>query len=296
MKEQYLMQYRDQSCLQCNPGDPERFGKLGLKSNQNTSNDNSILWQKIIAGHPVSSTLAILLPLTQSVPVSSSFLSENISACWCELHQSSTLRHWHQIASSGVLCSHYMPSFIMQLVLWPSGSSWVLLNQQSLQASPSSPLCGTLHENMSLATAFGSQAMLQQVSLVPWSHMAFFISVEHSHSGRSVIPSLWFPAWYNQMLFLIFGLATIAWSVVLWFYLPDSPSTASFLTPKERELASLRPKKFQHTTQTKKYNFSQLQETLLDPQAWWFLIFVFVICIPNGGTTSVSLFRSPFHL
>ena len=98
------------------------------------------------------------------------------------------------------------------------------------------------------------------------------------------------------MLFLIFGLATIAWSVVLWFYLPDSPSTASFLTPRERELAALRPKKSQHITQTKKYNFSQLKETLLDPQAWWFLIFVFEICIPNGGTTSVSLSHSPFNL
>ncbi|QMW36816.1 hypothetical protein G4B11_000052 [Aspergillus flavus] len=89
-----------------------------------------------------------------------------------------------------------------------------------------------------------------------------------------------------KMLFLIFGLITVAWSVVLWFYLPDSPSNAHFLSSSEREFASLRPKKFQRTTQTRKWDRDQFIESFMDPKTWWLLIFSFVICVPNGGTTS----------
>ncbi|KAF4470370.1 hypothetical protein FALBO_2729 [Fusarium albosuccineum] len=91
-----------------------------------------------------------------------------------------------------------------------------------------------------------------------------------------------------KMLFLIFGLITIAWSVFLYFYLPDSPATARFLTPSEREFAALRPKKFQRTTQTKKWDRGQFIETMKDVKAWWFFLFSFIICVPNGGTTSFS--------
>ena len=73
-----------------------------------------------------------------------------------------------------------------------------------------------------------------------------------------------------------------------WWLLPDSADNAYFLTPTERTFASLRPKKFQHTSQTKKWERKQVIETLKDPKSWWFLFFVFVISIPNGGTTSVS--------
>src|SRR5699024_4308398 len=92
------------------------------------------------------------------------------------------------------------------------------------------------------------------------------------------------------MLFVIFGLITVAWSILLWFYLPDAPSNARFLTPTEREFASLRPKKFQHTTQTKKWDRGQFIETWKDVKTWWLLIFSFIICVPNGGTTSVRMF------
>ncbi|KAL2840759.1 major facilitator superfamily domain-containing protein [Aspergillus pseudodeflectus] len=91
-----------------------------------------------------------------------------------------------------------------------------------------------------------------------------------------------------KMLFVIFGLITVAWSVLLWFFLPDSPSNARFLTPTEREFASLRPKKFQHTTQTKHWDRGQFIEAWKDVKTWWFLLFSFVICVPNGGTTSFN--------
>ncbi|RJE26627.1 Major Facilitator Superfamily [Aspergillus sclerotialis] len=89
-----------------------------------------------------------------------------------------------------------------------------------------------------------------------------------------------------KLLFLVFGLVTVAWGVVLWFFLPDSPANARFLTPAEREFASLRPKKFQRTTQTRKWDKGQFIETAKDIKTWWFLVFSFIICVPNGGITS----------
>ncbi|KAF5659126.1 allantoate ureidosuccinate permease [Fusarium heterosporum] len=91
-----------------------------------------------------------------------------------------------------------------------------------------------------------------------------------------------------KMLFLIFGLITIAWSVLTFFLLPDSPGTAKFLSTSEREFAAIRPKKFQRTTQTKRWDREQFIETMKDVKAWWFFFFSFIICIPNGGTTSFS--------
>ncbi|KAF9890765.1 hypothetical protein FE257_005634 [Aspergillus nanangensis] len=91
-----------------------------------------------------------------------------------------------------------------------------------------------------------------------------------------------------KILFLVFGLVTVAWSFVLWFFLPDSPLNAGFLTPEEREYVSLRPKKFQRTTQTKKWDRTQFFEAITDFKTWWFFVFAFVTCVPNGGTTSFS--------
>jgi hypothetical protein len=84
-------------------------------------------------------------------------------------------------------------------------------------------------------------------------------------------------------------LITVAWSIVTFFYLPDSPQTAHFLSASEREFAALRPYRFQRTTQTKSWDRGQFLEALKDVKSWWFFLFSLVICVPNGGTTSVSI-------
>jgi MFS family permease len=44
-------------------------------------------------------------------------------------------------------------------------------------------------------------------------------------------------AW--RWLFIIFGLITFTWSLVLMFFLPDSALTTRWLTPHEREIAHI---------------------------------------------------------
>jgi hypothetical protein len=41
----------------------------------------------------------------------------------------------------------------------------------------------------------------------------------------------------SQIIFLFFGLITVVFSVVVWFFLPDSPLTARFLKGDDRLVA-----------------------------------------------------------
>ncbi|OJJ38114.1 hypothetical protein ASPWEDRAFT_104581 [Aspergillus wentii DTO 134E9] len=95
-----------------------------------------------------------------------------------------------------------------------------------------------------------------------------------------------FPKW--KLMFLIFGLVTVVWAGVLWFFLPDGPMEARFLSRTEREYVALRPKMFQRTTQTKTWEGRQVVEAVGDVKVWWFCVFVFVICVPNGGIGAFS--------
>ncbi|TVY82130.1 putative transporter [Lachnellula suecica] len=89
-----------------------------------------------------------------------------------------------------------------------------------------------------------------------------------------------------RLQFLVLGVLTVAWGMAIWFLLPDSPETAYFLTPSERTFAALRPRKFQRTSQLKKWSRKQFVETLKDLKSWWFFIFLIVTSIPAGGFTT----------
>ncbi|TVY35281.1 putative transporter [Lachnellula subtilissima] len=91
-----------------------------------------------------------------------------------------------------------------------------------------------------------------------------------------------------RTIFLLLGAMTVAWGVLRWFLLPDKPETAYFLSPSEKSFTALRPRKFQRTSQLKRWSQKQFYETLRDPKSWWFLIFHIVTGIPAGGITTFS--------
>ncbi|KAJ5683245.1 hypothetical protein N7462_006410 [Penicillium macrosclerotiorum] len=90
-----------------------------------------------------------------------------------------------------------------------------------------------------------------------------------------------------RLLFLALGAITSGYAVFLFFVLPDSPATASFLTPSERTLAM-------HRTLTNKtgasqstpFQWSQVVDAAKDPQAWLLVIYTFCVNLANGGLTS----------
>jgi hypothetical protein len=72
-----------------------------------------------------------------------------------------------------------------------------------------------------------------------------------------------------RVLFLVEGLPTIAMAAVAWFFLPDSPTTAKFLTEEEREAARARvARQTGGVPRVGGINWKEMVQGLLDVKAW----------------------------
>ncbi|GES63188.1 MFS transporter [Aspergillus terreus] len=94
------------------------------------------------------------------------------------------------------------------------------------------------------------------------------------------------PRW--ELLFYILGAATCLWAAVIFFVLPDSPSTAFFLTKPERIIAIKRVAANQTGIKNKSFDKRQGLVALTDPKAILIFISVFAAAIPNGVVNSFS--------
>ncbi|KZN84546.1 Allantoate permease [Penicillium chrysogenum] len=93
-------------------------------------------------------------------------------------------------------------------------------------------------------------------------------------------------AW--QWLFIIFGIITFLWGVVMLFRLPDSPTTARFLTEEERLIAIERLKANQTGFKNSTIDKSQIMEAFMDVKTWLLAILILAGNIPNGGFTAFN--------
>jgi len=100
--------------------------------------------------------------------------------------------------------------------------------------------------------------------------------------GTLHIKTTTFMPW--QWLMIIFGAITFVVSILFFFYFPDSPATAKFLTPEERILAVERIKVNQAGVENKHFKRDQFIECLRDPKTW---LFFFIAAISNV-TNSLS--------
>ncbi|KAG8422113.1 hypothetical protein J3459_010698 [Metarhizium acridum] len=91
-----------------------------------------------------------------------------------------------------------------------------------------------------------------------------------------------------KAVFLTFGAATVAWSVGIYFLLPDTPMEARFLSKQDREKAVLRVKENMTGIKSDKIKWGQVKEALLDAKTWLIVALQLVSCIPNGAVTTVS--------
>jgi MFS transporter, ACS family, DAL5 transporter family protein len=72
-----------------------------------------------------------------------------------------------------------------------------------------------------------------------------------------------------RILFLVEGLPTILMAVVVFFFLPDSPQKARFLTPEEKRVAAARGvRQVGQEKRVGSVNFKEVALTLLDVKAW----------------------------
>ncbi|KAJ6625765.1 MFS transporter [Mycena sp. CBHHK59/15] len=89
-----------------------------------------------------------------------------------------------------------------------------------------------------------------------------------------------------QIIFLFTGILTVAFSVVVYLVLPDSPTTARFLTHDEKVLAVERLRANNTGTETKTWKWAQVRACLLDIKTWAWFSMLFLISIPSGGIST----------
>ncbi|RAL04716.1 putative MFS transporter [Aspergillus ibericus CBS 121593] len=98
-----------------------------------------------------------------------------------------------------------------------------------------------------------------------------------------------------RALFLIEGFPSIIVAVFAWMLIPDSPGTASFLSPRQRVIAQLRTDETnpshkpsqQHQQQRKSFNWKEVKKTLSDPKSY-ITAFMFFSC--NVAFSSMPVF------
>lgn len=72
-----------------------------------------------------------------------------------------------------------------------------------------------------------------------------------------------------RVLFLVEGLPVCAAAILAWFFVPDSPTSAKFLSEEEQEVARARAlQKTGETEHVAKIQWKELPQTLLDAKAW----------------------------
>lgn len=95
-----------------------------------------------------------------------------------------------------------------------------------------------------------------------------------------------------RVLFLVEGFPSVIVAVIAWSVIPDSPQTASYLTPRERKVAQvrLRHEKEEPQTSNKQGAESRLKvisSVLLDPKAWLTAVMFF---LTNMAYSSLPVF------
>ncbi|KAH7245288.1 major facilitator superfamily domain-containing protein [Fusarium tricinctum] len=93
-------------------------------------------------------------------------------------------------------------------------------------------------------------------------------------------------AW--RWLFIIFGLITLVWAIVLAIFLPDTPENARFLTEQQRIDAVDRIRNNQTGMKNNNFKWEQVREVIKDPNVLLLMVFQLTFSIPNGAHTTFS--------
>lgn len=92
--------------------------------------------------------------------------------------------------------------------------------------------------------------------------------------GVSKLPADFKPARW-ELIFYILGGATCLWAIIIWLFLPDSPSNAAFLSHRERLVAVRRVAGNETGIKNKSFDKTQVKMGFLDPKTILIFISVF---------------------
>ncbi|KAI8631885.1 MFS general substrate transporter [Xylariaceae sp. FL1651] len=89
-----------------------------------------------------------------------------------------------------------------------------------------------------------------------------------------------------KIIFLFFGLITVAFSFVMLAFMPDSPVEAKFLNDHDKLIAIERLRMNQMGVISREWKNSHLKEALMDVKTWFFFALLFSISVPSGGIST----------
>lgn len=93
------------------------------------------------------------------------------------------------------------------------------------------------------------------------------------------------PRW--MYVFLIFGAFSITTGIIALLLLPDLPSTAKFLTERERAIAVDRVAVNRQGVKNHHFKWYQVWQAAEDPKTWLLFIMAVGAQVPNSALTSV---------
>ncbi|KAE8376406.1 major facilitator superfamily domain-containing protein [Aspergillus bertholletiae] len=89
-----------------------------------------------------------------------------------------------------------------------------------------------------------------------------------------------------KAVFLIFGAITLVWAFVLFYWLPDTPMNARFLSEEDRRKAITRVQENMTGIKNDEFKIHQFAEALLDLKCWALVLIQIAGSIPNGGVSN----------
>ncbi|KAJ9134024.1 MFS general substrate transporter [Pleurostoma richardsiae] len=87
-------------------------------------------------------------------------------------------------------------------------------------------------------------------------------------------------------IFLVLGLVSVIVGVCWFFFMPETPSRAKFLTHEEQIIAVQRVAENMMGIKGYQWKYYQMWHAVKDPKTWLVLAFVLFTQLPNGGLTS----------
>lgn len=90
-------------------------------------------------------------------------------------------------------------------------------------------------------------------------------------------------------VFLIFGAFSVVTGIFALWLLPDLPSTAKFLSERERAIAVDRVAINRQGVKNPKFKWYQVWQAARDPKTWLLFIMAVGAQVPNSALTSVRL-------
>jgi MFS family permease len=94
------------------------------------------------------------------------------------------------------------------------------------------------------------------------------------------------PNW--AVIFWILGAITMAWAIVLYFVLADSPAKAWWLTKDQQYIAVQRVSAGMVGIKSKKFKIDHVKQAMLDPKTYCLFIATFATSIPTGVLSNFS--------